>query len=200
MRLILKFTNKFKSGVIQLKKIFVVRHCKAEGQPPESPRTEEGFKQAKELAAFFNNIKVDRIISSPYKRAIQTVQPLAEQLNVEIEMNGQLEERVLSTEPLSDWLEKLRETFDNPSLKLEGGESSEDAASRIVGVVESALKSEFESTVVVTHGNLMALLLNHYDKQFGFDEWTNISNPDIYLLESEKNKVTFERLGNELTN
>ncbi|WP_318240746.1 histidine phosphatase family protein [Sporosarcina gallistercoris] len=133
-------------------------------------------------------------MSSPYKRAIQTVQPLANQLNVEIEMNSQLEERVLSSESLSDWMEKLRETFDDRSLKFEGGESSEDAASRIVEVVESALKSEYEHTVVVTHGNLLALLLNHYDKQFSFDEWKNLSNPDVYLLESHKNEVTFVRM------
>lgn len=177
-----------------MKKIFLVRHCEAEGQPPESPLTEKGFKQAIKLAVFFDNVKVDRIISSPYKRAIQTVQPLANQLNVEIEMNNQLKERVLSTDSLSDWMEKLRETFDDRSLKFEGGESSEDAANRIVEVIESVLKSEFENTVVITHGNLMALLLNHYDKQFNFDGWKNLSNPDVYLLKSHKNEVTYGRM------
>lgn len=175
-----------------MKKIYVVRHCKAEGQPPESPLTKEGFEQAKELAAFFDDVKVTRIISSPYQRAIQTVQPLAEQLDVEVEMNDQLRERKLSPEPLLDWLDKLRKTFDNPDLKFEGGESSKEAANRIAEVAESVFKSEFENTIIVTHGNLMALLLNHYDKQFGFDEWARLSNPDIYLLKQDGNKVNFE--------
>ncbi|HLQ83400.1 MAG TPA: histidine phosphatase family protein [Pseudogracilibacillus sp.] len=114
-------------------------------------------------------------------------------------MNSQLEERVLSTKLLSDWLEKLRTTFKSPYIKFEGGESSEEAVNRIIEVVEGAFKSELENTVIVTHGNLMALLLNHYNKQFGFNEWANLSNPDIYLLKSDSNRVTFERLWNKVT-
>jgi len=186
-------------GVIQLKKVYVVRHCAAEGQSSESPLTATGCKQANELATFFDNVNVERLISSPYKRAIQTIQPLAERLNIEIEMKNQLEERVLSAEPLPDWFEKLRKTFNNPDLKFEGGESSEEAANRIIEVVEDVFNSEFENTIIVTHGNLLALLLNHYNKEFGFDQWANLSNPDIYLLNSDSSGVTFERIPNELT-
>ncbi len=185
--------------MIQLKKIYVVRHCEAEGQSAESPLTETGFRQASELATFFDNIKVDRIISSPYKRAIQTAQPLAERLNVKIEINSKLEERVLSAEPLADWLEKLRKSFDNPNLKFEGGESSEEAAIRAMEVVEGVFKSGFENTMIVAHGNLMALVLNHYNKQFGFDEWASLSNPDIYLLNSHSHGVIVERIRYEVT-
>lgn len=70
--------------MILLKKIYIVRHCKAEGQASNSPLTEIGFKQAEELDAFFNNVPVERIISSPYMRAVQTIQPLAERLNVKL--------------------------------------------------------------------------------------------------------------------
>lgn len=177
-----------------MKKVYIVRHCQAEGQTPHSSLTEKGFKQAEELAAFFNDIPVERIISSPYMRAIQTIQPLANRLSIEIEMNSQLEERVLSTNSLSDWLKKLRTTFEDPYIKFEGGESSEEAENRIREVVEGVFKSGLENTVIVTHGNLMALLLNYYTKKFGFDEWANLSNPDIYLLNSGSNGVTIERL------
>lgn len=177
-----------------MKNIYVIRHCEAEGQPPESPLTERGLEQAIDLAAFFDNIKVERIISSPYKRAIQTIQPLTNQLNVEIEMNSQLKERVLSTNHLSDWFEKLKQTFEDFELKFEGGESSREAGKRIIEVVENVFKGAFENTIIVTHGNLMSLLLNHYNNEFGFAEWSNLSNPDVYLLKSDGNKITFERL------
>lgn len=52
------------------KKIYIVRHCEAQGQPSESQLTEKGFNQAKYLSEFFSNIKIDRIISSPFLRAI----------------------------------------------------------------------------------------------------------------------------------
>lgn len=180
-----------------MKKIYVIRHCKAEGQPAESPLTKEGFSQAEALSTFFDNVKIERIISSPYKRAIQTVEPLSKRLNVEVEINDYLKERLLSNEPLSNWLEKLRKTFDNPNLKFAGGESSKEAVNRIVGVVESAFKSDIENTIIVTHGNLMALLLNYYNQQFGFEEWAALGNPDIYLLKSDRNEITYERIKSE---
>ena len=101
-------------GVVLLKKnIYIIRHCEAIGQPSESPLTDRGLKQAKDLIDIFVDIRVDRIISSPFKRAIQTIQPLAKEINLEIETNSLLEERLLSTKHLTDWFEKLRATFED---------------------------------------------------------------------------------------
>ncbi|WP_328517367.1 histidine phosphatase family protein [Virgibacillus pantothenticus] len=116
-------------------------------------------------------MKVERIISSPYTRAIQTIQPLANQLNIEIEINNQLAERSLSSIPFSDWFEKLRATFEDFHLKYEGGESSQEATGRIVSVVNTVINEGGENTIIVTHGNIMALLLNFYNKEFGFEDW-----------------------------
>lgn len=175
-----------------MKNIYMIRHCAAEGQEPEAPLTDKGIQQALDLAAFFEKRKVDRIISSPFKRAIQTIQPLASQRDIVIEINHQLSERVLSTRNMPDWYDKLRETYVNFDLKYEGGESSREAANRVIEVVDEVLKSDAENTIIVTHGGLLSLLLNQYDKNFGFEQWATLSNPDVYLLTS-KNKITFER-------
>lgn len=177
-----------------LKKIYVVRHCKAEGQSPEAQLTDRGLKQALDLREFFSEIKIDRIISSPYKRAITSIHPLAKKLNIEMEIDTRLAERILSTQNYPDWFEKLKATFDDFELKFEGGESSLDATKRIVEVVESIFNSNHENTIIVTHGNLMYLLLKRFNKDFGFIDWKNLSNPDVYLLKYENNKVTSERL------
>ncbi|PLS17609.1 histidine phosphatase family protein [Bacillus sp. M6-12] len=177
-----------------MKKIYVIRHCEADGQPPEAQLTDRGLKQALDLCEFFANISIERIIASPYKRAIESIQPLAKRLNVEVEIESKLTERVLSTKNFSDWSEKLRTTFDDMELKFEGGESSLDAMNRIVEVVENVFNSNNKNTIIVTHGNLMSLLLKHFNQKFGFNDWKNLSNPDVYLLKNENNKVTSERL------
>lgn len=177
-----------------MKKIYIIRHCEAVGQSSEAQLTDKGFKQAFDVSEFFSEIKIDRIISSPFKRAIQSLQPLAMQLNLEIEIDKQLTERVLSTENLSDWLEKLRTTFDDIELKFEGGESSQAAMNRIVEVVEEVFNGVTNNTIIVTHGNLMSLLFKYFNKDFGFEDWQNLSNPDVFLLTNENNKVIYERL------
>ncbi|WP_438311807.1 histidine phosphatase family protein [Sporosarcina sp. FA9] len=182
--------------MVILKNVYIVRHCEAEGQSFYAKLTEKGFNQALDLSSFLSEIKVDRIISSPYERAIQSIQPLANQLNIEIEIDGKLTERVLSTKDISDWEDKLRTTFEDVELKFEGGESSQEAKERIVDVVENVFNDVSENTIIVTHGNLMSLLLNNYNKTFGFNDWQDLTNPDVYVLREIGNKVTYERLWN----
>jgi 2,3-bisphosphoglycerate-dependent phosphoglycerate mutase len=177
-----------------MKKIYITRHCEAQGQPAEAPLTEKGFKQANHLSEFFRDIPIDRIISSPYKRAVQTVEPLSKRINSEIEINNLLTERILSSQNIPDWLEKLRTTFDDLELKFEGGESSKEAMNRIVTVVEGVLNDPAENIIIVTHGNLLSLLLKQYNHHFGFEDWRNLHNPDVFLLKKENHTVTYERL------
>jgi 2,3-bisphosphoglycerate-dependent phosphoglycerate mutase len=177
-----------------LKQIFLIRHCEAEGQSPEAPLTDKGLKQALDLSEFLSNIEIDRIISSPYIRAIDSIQPLAKNLNIEVETDRRLTERILSAHPMSDWLEKLRITFEDLELTYEGGESSREAMNRIVEVVEEIFTSNLENTIIVTHGNLMSLLLLHFNSEFGFENWKNLRNPDVFLIKNEENKIVFERV------
>jgi 2,3-bisphosphoglycerate-dependent phosphoglycerate mutase len=176
------------------KKIYIIRHCEAIGQPSESPLTEKGFNQALELSEFFSGIKVDKIVTSPYLRAVQTIEPLAKKLNIEIERDSRLTERVLSQGNLPDWMEKLHATFADLELKYDGGESSREAMNRIVEVVEEIKNSNAESAVVVTHGNIMSLLLKYYNKNIGFELWQGLSNPDVYRLQSVHNVFHVERI------
>lgn len=177
-----------------MKKIYLIRHCEAEGQPAEASLTDNGFQQANRLSKFFRDMPIDRIISSPYKRAVQTAEPLAKSRNLEIEKNDLLTERILSSNNLTDWLEKLRVTFDDYELRFEGGESSNEAKERILSVMEEVLNSEPQNTLIVTHGNLLSLLLNHYNRHFGFEEWKGLRNPDVFLLKIENETVTYERV------
>ncbi|MDG5786226.1 phosphoglycerate mutase family protein [Evansella sp. AB-P1] len=180
-----------------MQKIYIIRHCKAEGQPAESRLTDEGVNQSYELAEFFTSIPVNRIISSPYTRAVDSIKPLSNKKDINIEIDQRLVERVLSTEDLPDWMEKLEETFHNKNLKFPGGESSEEALSRIVGVIDDIVQSDVDSSVIVTHGNLMALLLNYFDHQFGFDQWKLLTNPDVFLLTLDKKGVNVKGIWND---
>lgn len=179
-----------------MKKIYLIRHCEAKGQQPEATLTNNGYRQALHLAEFFSNKQVDRIISSPYRRAIESIKPLGYRLNMDIEIDERLTERVLSSENLSDWFEKLRATFWDHELKFDGGESSQEAMNRIVQVIGEIFEHETKNTIIVTHGNLMSLLLHYYDKEFGFKEWKNLSNPDVFLLTLYNYRANFSRLWN----
>ncbi|KZE37435.1 hypothetical protein AV656_12765 [Bhargavaea cecembensis] len=176
------------------KQIYVIRHCAAEGQESEAPLTPAGRKQAEQLAEHLVDRGIDRVISSPYLRARQSIQPFLEWSGLTMASDERLAERVLSATPMDDWMEKLENSFEDPDISYGGGESGKEAAVRASSVVDGL--PEGSCTALVTHGNLMALLIGEYDPQFGFEQWRRLTNPDVYQL-SIGTKVKIQRTWQE---
>lgn len=170
-------------------KLFLVRHCSAEGQEAAAPLTTAGQEQALRLADFLQEKEIARIISSPFLRARQSVQPLADRLGLLIDTDERLAERVLCGENHPDWRSMLQRTFDDLDLLFTGGESSRMAMNRALGVIEEVTASGGGNIVLATHGNLLSLLLKHYDERTGYVEWERLTNPDVYELSFSKAPV-----------
>ena len=177
------------------KKIYLIRQCKATGQEPEAELTSEGRKKAIELVSLLDKRNIGHIISSPYKRAVQTIRPFSENNKIPIIIDGNLQERVLSAEPREDWLEQLERTFIEKDLTFSGGESSNHALTRILKVLEEIFENKKMHDVgIVTHGNILSLLINHYDPTFGFAGWQQMKNPDIFVLEKVSGVIYIIRM------
>ncbi|WP_047983040.1 histidine phosphatase family protein [Ornithinibacillus californiensis] len=176
------------------KKIYILRHCQAEGQELEAKLTVEGLKQAQKLVDFFSQVEIDRIISSPYHRAKDSVAPLAKERGIPIETDHRLSERVLSTEFFPDWRDKLKQTFVDIELAYEGGESSRQTMDRGLGVISDILDEQGENVVIATHGGLTSMVLKYYQPSFSFEDWENLSNPDVYLLDFKQENPEVNRI------
>ncbi|MFD1040036.1 histidine phosphatase family protein [Virgibacillus byunsanensis] len=169
-----------------------MRHCSAEGQHKDSPLTTVGMRQAHLLSNFFNdqNISIHRIISSPYLRAIESIKPYAQLINTEVEVDERLKERILSEDPIDDWLEVLEQSFTDLDFTLPGGESANDAMHRVSQVIDSIYDNEnVANVIIVSHGNLLSLLLKQYNPDFGFANWKELRNPDVFLVNMDDEKT-----------
>lgn len=174
------------------KTIYLIRHCQATGQAPDAELTETGRAQAQELAEFLQNRQVIHFISSPFTRAIQSIEPAADRLDLPIEIDDRLAERLLSSEALPDWMEKLEESFGDADLNFAGGESGKEAIDRAM----KALNEMEDRTAAVTHGNLMGLLLKQIDTSYGFSEWIKLTNPDVYEVKIRNGNLSAVRVWN----
>jgi len=181
-----------------VKRVYLVRHCRTSGQAADRPLTPEGEAQALELAEFLAPLGIERIVSSPYARAVRSIAPLAERLGLHVETDERLAERVLSSEPMEDWEERMRTSYDEMDRALPGGETSRAAIARGAAAVEEILQGAANVTVAVSHGNLLSLLLGHYGfhagGSAGYEAWRVMSNPDVYRLEREGGRTTVERI------
>lgn len=155
--------------------VLLIRHAKAFGQAPKAELTADGLAQARALAEELAGLGITRIISSPWTRAVDTARPLAERLGLDIQTDKRLTERVLSGRDLPYWRTALKASFAVPGRKFPGGESGAEARGRIQAVL--AEKTDPDGlTVMVTHGNLLALALG-----LGYDGWAGLHNPDVWV-------------------
>jgi len=49
------------------------------------------------------------------------------------------------------------------------------------------------TSVVATHGNLMMLILQSFDPSHDFSAWENLTNPDVFCLVCQGNRVQIFR-------
>lgn len=164
-------------------KLYLIRHCQTTGQEPDAGLTADGEEQAEKLADFLSNAPIERIVSSPFVRAVQSIKPLAHRLRLQIETDHRLQERVLSSSPLPNWRENLRQTFEQLDLRFPGGESSREAMQRASAAVQDILQKAPENVIaLVSHGNLSTLLLKQFDETIGFSTWESMTTPDVFCL------------------
>jgi 2,3-bisphosphoglycerate-dependent phosphoglycerate mutase len=181
-----------------MKNLYIVRHAKAEGQPPEAKLTELGERQAESLVSFFEGREINAVYSSPFLRAVKTIEPLAEKRGLPIMQDERLAERTLSGMALDDWTAHLQKSFNDFDYVLDGGESNRAASERASSFIQEILNNGPENIVAVSHGNLATLLLKHFDDRFGYKELMELSNPDVYHInftdeDSSVNRIWIEQ-------
>ncbi|WP_339149256.1 MULTISPECIES: histidine phosphatase family protein [unclassified Sutcliffiella] len=168
-----------------LTNLYFVRHAHSRYTPDEweRPLSEKGYKDAERILGLIRPDNVDVVVSSPYKRAVQTVEGVARHYNLEIEIFEDLKERTLTGKPAEDFIAAITKVWEEPNFAWEGGESNKDAQTRGVGLIHHLLdKYEGKNVAIGTHGNIMVLIMNHFDKQYDFSFWNGLDMPDIYKL------------------
>lgn len=175
-------------------RVFLVRHCSALGQEPDAGLTEAGLEQSLQLAQFLAQRGIERIVSSPYRRAVDSARPLASLLKVPLELDERLAERRLGEVSGGDWVAALRRSFDEMHVSLPGGESSSAAQARGRAVVQEVLAGSWASAAIFSHGNLLSLIANSFDPGLGFDHWVSLSNPDVHEVRHAAGRFLVERV------
>ncbi|EEM90403.1 histidine phosphatase family protein [Bacillus thuringiensis serovar vazensis] len=165
--------------------IYFVRHAHSTytKEERERPLSEKGHCDAENVTSLLKDKHIDVVISSPYKRAVQTVQGIANTYNVSIQIEEDLQERLLSSELIENFNDAMENVWGDWSFAYEGGESNDVAQRRAVICMQSILKKYKGKNIVIgTHGNIMVLLMNYFDSKYDFQFWKTLHMPDVYKL------------------
>lgn len=186
-----------------MKTIYLIRHGKAslEGSELERGLTDEGIKHALQITEILKKLepKINKIYSSPLRRAILTIEPTANFLKTEIHIIEGLKEKLTGDISGKNLNEEKRKMWDDFDAKLPGAESSKEATERAISALNNIKNqlSEGSAVAVQSHGTLIALILHHFNPNFGFTEWKNMTMPDIYKISFENENAKVEHIGCE---
>lgn len=164
---------------------YLVRHAESIWREDENRSlSSQGSQDAERVADILVEQPIALIYSSPYHRARETIAPLAKQLNLEIQIEPNLRERRLSSENVEDFYLAVEKTWVDPTFAHPGGESNSAVQKRGIAVISRWLDEMSSKHIVLSsHGNFLALLLQHFDPSVDFNFWKSMTFPDIYRLE-----------------
>ena len=173
-------------------KIYFVRHAEpdyANHNDRLRDLTAKGAEDAKKVAEYFMDKNIDMVLSSPYRRAVNTVQPFARAMFMPIVAVEDFRERAIADEWIEDYNEFCKKQWEDFDYKLPGGESLNEVQERVVRALENVLQEyNGQNLVIGIHGTALAVLLNHMDSAFGYEQFKEMTMPWIIDLTFEGKK------------
>ena len=172
--------------------VYFVRHAEPDFSVHDDatrPLTEKGEASSVKLVDHFVGVDIDVFVSSPYKRAVDTIKPLADDRNAQIQTMDDLRERKITDGWIEDFSAFTKKQWDDFDYKLEGGESLREVQSRNTKALSELLETYSEKTIVVgTHGTSLSTILHNYDGTFDLSAFEKIKNKMPWIV-----KMTFEK-------
>ncbi|WP_175073384.1 histidine phosphatase family protein [Terribacillus sp. AE2B 122] len=161
--------------------LYLVRHAHTIYTPDERNRTlsKKGYSDAKIVQKLLAAEQVDSYISSPYRRAWETIVSDASTAM----LDERLRERQIAADPVDDFQEAMDRLWSYEEYQFPGGESNKAARKRGLDALQDILTAYPGKRVAIgTHGNLMVLTMGHYDNQFDYAFWKQLPMPAIWKL------------------
>ena len=184
-----------------MKTIYLIRHGKASLEGTEENRglTDEGLKHAQQLSGLLSELRpqITQLYSSPYKRATLSLLQFADKKKLKINTVDGLREIERGSKPVETSIEAKRKLWDDENYKFEGGESRWMATRRALLELDR-IKSKIEddgAAAVITHGILLGCIIKAFDLGFSYQDWMNITMPDIFKLRYDGDNISIEHTG-----
>lgn len=160
--------------------VYFIRHAKPDYNNHDDMSRElsnKGLQDRKLVTGFLLDKHIDIILSSPYKRAVDTIAGFAGLVNLEIGIIKDFRERKIDSGWIADFNTFCKKQWENFNYKLSGGETLEEVQSRNIRALNCVLETFSGKNIVIgSHGTALSTVINYYDKTFGYSSFEKIKN------------------------
>ncbi|MBQ9120461.1 MAG: histidine phosphatase family protein [Lachnospiraceae bacterium] len=137
--------------------------------------TEKGLQDRKLVTAFLADKQIDKVLSSPYHRSVDTVKDFADRHGFEIEIVEDFRERKIDNCWIEDFEDFCRKQWADFDYKLTDGETLHEVQQRNIAALMEVVKQYPDKNLVVgSHGTALSTIINHFKPSFGYEDFQRI--------------------------
>ena len=131
--------------------------------------TEKGLEDRKLITEYLSDKSIDVVLSSPYKRAVDTVMDFASYYSMTIEKIYDFRERKVDSEWVEDFIGFCKRQWADFNYKYTDGETLAEVQKRNISALKQVLEQyENKNIVIGSHGTALSTVINYYDPTYGF--------------------------------
>lgn len=156
--------------------------------------TARGHTDCSLVTDFLLDKDIHVILTSPYRRAVDTIRPFAERVRLPIIHVQDFRERKVDAEWIEDFDAFSRRQWADFDFHLEGGESLREVQTRNIAALTDVLRTHAGKNIVIGgHGTAVSTILNHYDPAFGYVQFERIRRIMPWIVRLDFDGTTFLR-------
>ncbi|MBQ9996061.1 MAG: histidine phosphatase family protein [Clostridia bacterium] len=157
--------------------LYFIRHAESRYDADDRTRglSDKGLRDRALSAEFLADKSVDAVLSSPYRRAVETVEVFAEERGMKVLPVEDFRERCIADVWVEDFREFTRRQWEDHDYKLGGGESLREVQRRNIAALTDVLRQYAGKTVAVgTHGMALSTIIQYFVPSFGWEDFDRI--------------------------
>ncbi len=144
----------------------------------------KGMKDRKLVTEFLADKSIDAVLSSPYKRAADTVQDFADAYGFAVETIEDFRERAVDSGWIEDFQGFAKRQWEDFDYKLSDGETLREVCGRNIAALKDVLKRyQNQNMVIGTHGTALSTIIHYYQPKFSFPQFEKIQGLMPWVVE-----------------
>lgn len=170
--------------------IYFVRHAESDHRVQHDrirPLTDKGMKDRALVTEYLYDKHVDVVLSSPFKRAVDTVKHFADEKGLPLHCIKDFRERKVG-QWVDDFHAFSKKQWEDFTYKLPNGDSLGEVQERTIGALNQLLNEHHNKVLAIgSHGTALSTIINFYDATYGFTDFEQMKHLMPWIV-----KMTFE--------
>jgi len=168
-------------------RVYFIRHAEPNFNNHDNLTRElsaKGMEDRKRVTEFLLDKNIDVAISSPFKRAIDTIKDFTDCIGMEIVIIDSFRERKVDSGWIDDFTAFTRKQWEDFSFKLSDGECLKEVQERNVAALETVLeKYKGKNIIIGSHGTALSTVIQHFRPEFGYEDFARIKMKMPWIVE-----------------